>query len=46
MKHYDMIIGEPPGGVKTKANNTVNVLNLYRTKNGIWCFDDEQNRNH
>lgn len=41
MKHYNIMTGEPAGGLKTKANNTVNVLNLYRTKNGIWCFDDE-----
>ena len=26
---------------KTKASNTVNVLHPYRTKGGIWCFDDD-----
>ena len=26
--------------MKTKANNTVNILNIYKTKSGIWCFDD------
>ena len=26
---------------KTKANNTVNLLNIYKTKSGVWCFDDD-----
>lgn len=26
---------------KTKANNAVNMLDIYRTKNGVWCFNDE-----
>ena len=26
---------------KTKANNAVNILDIYRTKNGVWCFNDE-----
>lgn len=27
--------------LKTKANNTVNVIYPYRTPSGIWCFDDK-----
>lgn len=26
---------------KTKVGNTVNILHPYRTKGGIWCFDDD-----
>lgn len=32
-----MIVVERP----TKAHNTVNILHLYRTESGVWCFDDK-----
>jgi len=29
------------GKIISKAHNTVNLLSLYRTPYGVWCFDDE-----